>query len=169
MKTRPLLTRAALLATLVALLLSHVTLANEADLWGVFLDGKSYFQKVTVEDEHRANLALVPQFFLGSKSWTGSVMPSWKSDGAISRAALGVSNSENDSHTLKQKLYDLLKKSNTGANPNSTSTDSRAYAWDEMGSAVVVYTLLGKDWGTGSRTVSEDDWKDLQKRFVDND
>lgn len=155
---------------MISFLLPNIVFAAD-DPYG-FFSGNSYFQNIVLDEENRSNFDWISQYEYGSYSDYGYVMPNWSGStlanggGALGKESLGVSNSEVDSTKLKKALYDRLYKANSN---QIHAANTKAGEWDKMGSAVVVYTLLGKTWGTGSRTVSAQDWSDLKTRLVDND
>ena len=164
------MTRLVIAVMMLSFLLPNIAFAAN-DPYG-FFSGNSYFQNIVLDEENRSNFDWIRNEY-GSYSGYGYVMPNWVSDdysvssggGAVGKIALGVSNTETDSAKLKKALYDYLYKANTN---QLHAGNTKAGEWDKMGSAVVVYTLLGKTWGSGPRTVSTQDWTDLKTRMVDN-
>lgn len=91
--------------------------------------------------------------YAGSRGDTGQ-------GGAIGTNALGYTGTDNT--TRKQKLFAFLQRANQGGD-----------AWEQMGSALVVHQMLGKQqtdggWRDEARTITQTEWDELEKRLVNN-
>src|SRR5690606_14063038 len=116
----------------------------------------------------------------GQTGFWGYVMPNWGSNntsfngggGAVGTAALRSAYQANTGTTLdisdmrdrKQAFFYLLRDRNKNIN---SGAGSGATAWDKMGSAVVVHTMLGSKFDSPDRNrardVSDATWDEFQR------